>query len=106
MQQIYYYKLYRFSSKDEDDYIELTQEQGQKLSIILASDPNRKFILIGDDVINTSSIERLVKCNQTTTEYDNRGIAREKLVIRKLTPEEEKIQRQLDEFKGRKLLNN
>ena len=44
-QQIYFYKLFLFGHKGEDDYISLSQIQGQQLSMILATDPSRKFTL-------------------------------------------------------------
>lgn len=95
-QQIYFYKLYLFSHKEEDDYIYLEQEEGQKLSMILTTDNSRKFIMINDNVINTSSIEQLVKCENTIF-----GSGYVKInEIRELTPKEEQTQKLFDEFKN------
>ena len=103
MPEIYFYKLYLFSSnkKDENDYIELTQEEGQKLVMLLASDSEKRFVLINDDLINTAAIEQLVKCKSRI--YDQKEFKNID-EVRELTPEEEEIQKLFDKFKGRKLL--
>ena len=103
--QIYFYKLYLFNSKDEDDYIELTQEQGQQLAMILSSSSERKFVVIDDDVINTSAIRQLIREESKTEKWIKGKLIRE-FEIRELTTEEEKIQKLYDKFKGRKLLKS
>ena len=47
-QQIYFYELELFSQKKDDPegWIELSQEQGQQLVIALASNQQKKFVVI------------------------------------------------------------
>ena len=90
--QIHSYKLYLFSSKNENDYIPLSQEQGQKLAMVLTSDSKRKFILINNDIVNTSAIEQIVK-------YDSK--INNEPEFRELTPSEEKTQKLYLEFKNK-----
>jgi len=97
-QKIYEYRLYLFSSKDENDCIFLSQEQGQKLTMVLTSDSKRKFIIVGDNMVNTSAIEQLTKCESKINGEPE---------FRELTPSEEKAQKLYLEFKNKeqKLLN-
>ena len=67
--KINHYKLYRFNSKDNYDCIFLDEEQGVKLIIELIQNADKKFVLIGDDLINTSSIERIDKEEQEVEEW-------------------------------------
>ena len=101
-QQIYEYKLYLYG-KDEEPMV-ISQEQGQMLAMLLSSDPNRKFILIGDDVVNTSAIKTIlktIKMKQTTVD----GKLLEEHEIRELTESEASVQQKYLEFTHKKLLS-
>ena len=89
-QQIYIYKLYLFNSKE--NYIELSQEEGQRLIMMISSDSKRKFVMIGDAMINISAIERLFNCS---------SIINNEPEFRELTPSEEKTQKLYLEFKNK-----
>ena len=108
-QQIYFYKLFLFGRKEKGDFLALTQVQGQQLSMILTTDATRKFITIGEDVINTSAIESLVRCPamKSLIDYSKSSQERQEPEIRELTAEEESSQRKFLEFKsqGKKLLS-
>ena len=88
-EQIYFYKLFLFGHKGEDDYISLSQIQGQQLSMILATDPSRKFIMVDENLINTSAIEQLAKAESMT--YTTDGTQRRIPEVREITGEEEMI---------------
>jgi len=91
-QLIYIYKLYLFSSKNENDYVELSQEQGQKLAMVLTSDSKRKFILINNDIVNTSAIEQIIRCDSRINNEPE---------FRELTAEEEEAQKLYLAFKNK-----
>jgi len=101
--QIYEYHLYLFGHK-ADEYLTLNQVQGQQLSMILTTDPTRKFILIGENMINTSAIEQLIKCESMTYSTDGKQLQIPE--IRELTEAEINSQKAFDNFtKKIKLLN-
>ena len=102
MKQIYYYKLFLFGHKGEDDFIELSQIQGQQLSIILTTDSTRKFIMIDENLINTSAIEQIVKSAKETYTLD--GTQKKIPEIRELTVEEEKSQKMFENFTNKRKL--
>ena len=56
MQQIYIYKIYLFRSKIVR---ELSQEQGEKLAMVLVSPNCPKFVIVNDNVINVASIRSI-----------------------------------------------
>lgn len=95
--QIYFYKLFLFSSdrKDEGDFIELNQEQGQKLAMALASNECPKYILIDEDIINTSAIEELKKVK--TLNFNDEP------TLRELTTSEIATNKAFQEFKNKTL---
>lgn len=102
-QQIYFYKLFLLGEAPEE-YIYLTQEQGQKLSVILDTDPSRKFIMVNDDMpsLNTNSIKKISRhpvmlFNAKTQKEDIPD-------VRELTSAEQQSQKLLEDFKGAKLL--
>ena len=104
-QQIYFYELELFSQKKDDPegWIELSQEQGQQLVIALASNQQKKFVVINDDVINTSAIKRLTKYEKKIGRAVNGDWIKEN-EIRELTGKEKEVQKLYDKFKGQKLL--
>ena len=91
-QQIFNYQLFLFGNKGE--FITLTQVQGQQITMILTTDATRKFIAIGEDVINTSAIERIIRVPAIVKiiDYTKQSQEREEPEIRELTSEELKIQ--------------
>ena len=94
MQQIYFYKLYLFGIKDKEyGYIRLTQEQGQSIIIMLAKQAERKFILIGNDMVNIASIERIERCNEKTA-VDGKEVDE----VRELTAGENGMQQLFEAF--------
>jgi ABC-type Fe3+-hydroxamate transport system substrate-binding protein len=97
--QIYFYKLFLFGHKGEDDYISLSQIQGQQLSMILATDPSRKFIMVDENLINTSAIEQLAKSESMT--YTTDGTQRKIPEVREITGEEEMAQEKFNAFKNK-----
>ena len=98
-QQVYFYKLFLFGHKGEDDYISLSQIQGQQLSMILATDPSRKFIMVDENLINTSAIEQLAK-NESMT-YTTDGTQRRIPEVREITGEEEMAQEKFNTFRNK-----
>jgi len=100
--QIYEYHLYLFNQKEP---IELTQVQGQKLAVLLAKNPNKKFIIIGEHLVNTSAIERLQESKKTYIDNSD-GVNRIIPEIRKLTQEEKVAQEDYYKLKGKNLLTN
>lgn len=104
MKQIYRYKIYFFGDKKEES-IYISQEQGQKLLMVLASDATRKFVMIDDNLVNTSSINRIIKENEIEN-YVVDGKMLEKPAVRPLTKSEEETQKLFDGFKNKKLLLN
>ena len=94
MQQIYFYKLYLFGIKDKEyGYIRLTQEQGQAIIMMLSKQSDRKFILIGGDMVNIAAIERIERCNEKTA-VDGKEVDE----IRELTAGEKGMQQLFDAF--------
>ena len=63
-QKIYKYEVWLMGDdKREEPSYEITEEEGQKLMMLLAGGNCNKFIIIQNDkMINTASICRLVKC--------------------------------------------
>lgn len=87
-QKIYKYELYLF--EHDKPYMFLTQEQGQKLSIALSSGGSQRFVMIGEDVINVSSIKRILKVPSKE--------------FRELTESEKETQNIFDNFTNKKNL--
>lgn len=65
------YYIERF---DESDALKITEEQYQGLEKVLL-DSNMKFVKIGDQIINTGSIKRVLKVAEkpNTEKYDEVG---------------------------------
>jgi hypothetical protein len=93
-QQIYYYQLFLFNKKD---YIYLNQEQGQKLAIALSSNDFPKYILIDNDIINTSAIERLVRYEEKIRNEKGDLIS----LLRELTQSEEETNKTFQLLKNK-----
>lgn len=96
-QKIKNYQLYLFGHVGEHDFIDLSQEEGQKIMIAVANNILPKFIIINGQLINTSAIERIC-------EFGQLGYNPE---VRELTESEIRIQEKfLQLTKSEKILLN
>jgi len=78
------YELHLFNKPP----IMLTQEQGERLTLVIASRNPPKFVLVDGRTINVSAIEQIVPKEKWTTKPDERGIDQRVREMRELTPSE------------------
>ena len=87
MREVYIkqYELHLFNKPP----ITLTQEQGERLTLLIASRNPPKFVLVDGRTINVSAIEQIVPRNRWIIKRDERGIGQRVQEIRQLTPSEQ-----------------
>ena len=102
-EQIYCYELHFFR---EERWETLSQEQGEKLSMVLMSENPSKFVMINNNIYQTSSISRLVRKKKYSFQKDERGIGGDKLVIRELSPSERVVRERYNQLAGKLSGNN
>jgi len=79
------YELHLFNKPP----IMLTQEQGERLTLVIASRNPPKFVLVDGRTINVSAIEQIVPKDKWTIREDNNGIDQRMREMRELTTSEQ-----------------
>jgi len=94
-EQIYTYQLHFFR---KESWVTLSQEQGEKLSIVLMSENPSRFVMINNNIYQTSSISRLVRKKEYSFQKDERDIGEDRPVIRELSPSERVVKEKYNQL--------
>ena len=96
-EQIYFYELHFFG---DGEMVKVSQEQGEKLSMVLMSGSPSKFVMINNDIYQTSSISRLIRKKEYSVQSDSRGINNREPEIRELTQSEKVVREKYNKLVG------
>ena len=103
MEQVYIYKIYLFHS---EIVREISQEQGEKLAMVLSSPSCPKFVMVNDNILNIASIRSIEREEKREPKMID-GVLRDVKVMRELSGIALDVHNKYLELKGggQKLLN-